>query len=216
MARQPKQAKLTLTQQINKSFVDNLKAASPEAQKDAMMTYRRYASNLGRLPFKGNEIMQNADHLITRVYPIHVGRLCMYYYNPKLQKTLPYYDRFPLTMPIEIYSDGFLGLNFHYLPPRQRAILMDQIMTRVIKNTHLNKKQRIFLSYRIMKLTVKAPQFLPCIKRYLYSHLRSKIYVLEPESWNMALFLPLERFEKASMARVHNESMRKIRNYGSF
>ena len=41
------------------------------------------------------------------------GRLNMFTYNPKHKKTLPYYDTFPLVLPIEKYPDGFLGINFH-------------------------------------------------------------------------------------------------------
>lgn len=210
-------AQSPILNKINKAYAEELSKAPPSAQRTAMATYQRLAGDLKRLPFNGNDLMgSNKDRLITRMYQKYIGRLCMFYYYPKLQKTLPFYDRFPLIMPIEIYNDGFLGLNFHYIPPRQRAILMDAIDRNVIKQTHLNERQRIYISYRIMKRAVGAPQFIPTIKRYLYSHLRSRIYVLEPEVWNMALFLPLERFEKASISRVHADSMRKIRNYGSF
>ena len=44
------------------------------------------------------------------------GRLNMFFYDPKFKKTLPYYDTFPLVLPLEPYSDGFLGINLHYLP----------------------------------------------------------------------------------------------------
>ena len=44
------------------------------------------------------------------------GRLNMFFYDPKLKKKLPYYDRFPLVLPLENYNDGFLGINLHYLP----------------------------------------------------------------------------------------------------
>ena len=42
------------------------------------------------------------------------GLLNMFFYDPKMKKKLPYYDRFPLILPIETYSNGFLGINFHY------------------------------------------------------------------------------------------------------
>ena len=42
------------------------------------------------------------------------GRLNMFFYDPKYKKKLPYYDTFPLVLPIERYPDGFLGINFHY------------------------------------------------------------------------------------------------------
>ena len=36
------------------------------------------------------------------------GALNMFVYGPKHKKKLPYYDTFPLVLPIENYSDGFL------------------------------------------------------------------------------------------------------------
>ena len=35
------------------------------------------------------------------------GRLNMFIYDPKLKKKLPYYDTFPLVLPLEEYNDGF-------------------------------------------------------------------------------------------------------------
>ena len=44
------------------------------------------------------------------------NKLHFFKYNPKLRATLPYYDMFPLVMPIQAAPGGFLGINFHYLP----------------------------------------------------------------------------------------------------
>ena len=43
------------------------------------------------------------------------GRLNFFFYDPKYKKTLPYYDTFPLVLPIERIPGGFAGINFHYL-----------------------------------------------------------------------------------------------------
>ena len=43
-----------------------------------------------------------------------VGRLNLFGYNPKLRRTLPYYDIFPLVLPLEAIPGGFIGMNFHY------------------------------------------------------------------------------------------------------
>ena len=56
------------------------------------------------------------------------GRLNMFIYDPKLKKKLPYYDTFPLVLPLEKYNDGFLGLNFHYLPIPLRVKLLDRVV----------------------------------------------------------------------------------------
>ena len=52
---------------------------------------------------------------------VNFGALNMFIYDPKLKNKLPYYDTFPLVLPIERYRDGFLGINFHYLPYALRA-----------------------------------------------------------------------------------------------
>ena len=57
------------------------------------------------------------------------GKMNMFIYAPKFAKKLPYYDTFPLVLPLERYSDGFLGINLHYLHPRLRARLMDGLYT---------------------------------------------------------------------------------------
>ena len=48
-------------------------------------------------------------------------------YNPKLASILPYYDVFPLVLPIQSARGGFLGINFHYLPYALRARLLDRL-----------------------------------------------------------------------------------------
>ena len=52
-----------------------------------------------------------------------LGDIYCYYYNPKYRNELPYYDMFPMIMLIGTDQDTFTGLNFHYLPPKFRAIL---------------------------------------------------------------------------------------------
>jgi hypothetical protein len=61
-------------------------------------------------PTKG-ELMRDRMRLRDKSF---IGRMYFYYYDPKTKDTLPYYDKFPLVIPIERYSDGFLGLNLHF------------------------------------------------------------------------------------------------------
>ena len=56
------------------------------------------------------------------------GILNMFLYDPKVKNKLPYYDRFPLILPNRKYSDGFLGINFHYLSMPMRMRLLDRLM----------------------------------------------------------------------------------------
>ena len=85
---------------------------------------------------------------------------CMFFYDPKLKKTLPYYDRFPLVFIIELYTDGFLGLNFHYLPYNLRARLLEELDKRNFRRNYSQLKR-----IKLIK---------PTIKRYLRTNLKSK------------------------------------------
>ena len=57
-----------------------------------------------------------------------IGKMYFYFYDPKTKERLPYYDRFPLVIPIEEYKDGFLGLNLHYIHPKSRINLLDKLI----------------------------------------------------------------------------------------
>ena len=60
-----------------------------------------------------------------------IGSMQMFYYDPKYKETLPYYDRFPLSIIVKPAKGGFLGLNLHYLPPILRAQFLDALMETV-------------------------------------------------------------------------------------
>lgn len=145
-----------------------------------------------------------------------VGRLILFSYNPKHRDTLPYYDVVPLILLVDMYPDGFLGLNLHYLPPRLRATLLDDIVENNLKNKYFDQNKRIRFDYNIMRRAAGSKIFKPCLKRYLFKQVvggsDSRFLVVPPEQWPQILFLPFEQFEKASTAQVHADSVRKIRS----
>ena len=124
--------------------------------------------------------------------------LFAYYYRPKHMMTLPYYDQFPLVMLIGYEKDTFLGLNFHYLNPKIRAILLDRVTAKVGKGI-INWKK-----------ISKIPQVEPTVKRYRYDHIVRKVIPIEENEQELAIFLPLERFKKASKAKVWADSRKRI------
>ena len=95
-----------------------------------------------------------------------IGRMYFYFYDPKTKDKLPYYDRFPLVLPIEQYNDGFLGLNLHYIHPKQRIILLDKL-SEYANNTKFDKTTKLRLSYDLLSRASKTNEVNPCIKRYL-------------------------------------------------
>jgi hypothetical protein len=124
-----------------------------------------------------------------------VGKsLNMFVYSPKGRNKLPYYDTFPLVLPLKSMEGGFLGLNFHYLPYALRARLLDAAGGDSLNISAIEKN-------RLTK---------PCIKRYLFGYTRSMFRKIDDEDNLTAIMLPVQRFKKASTSEVWADSRKMI------
>ena len=135
---------------------------------------------------------------------ILLGKMFFYKYDPKFAKKLPYWDMYPLVFPFERAPGGFYGLNLHYIPPRDRAVLMDNL-NQYASNNKYDKTTRLELSYRLLKRYGRA---VPCVKRYLGDRIVSQTVRIDADEWEIAIFLPVERFQKASKGEVWADSRR--------
>ena len=138
-----------------------------------------------------------------------IGRMYFYYYDPKLKDELPYYDRFPLVIPIERYQDGFLGLNLHYISPRQRIELLDALSD-FATNSKYDETTRLRLSWAKLKTVGKAFKAKPCVKRYLFKHVDSRFLEITADEWDIAALLPFQNFQGATANKVYNDSRNKF------
>jgi hypothetical protein len=132
-----------------------------------------------------------------------------YFYDPKTKDSLEYYDRFPLVIPIEQYRDGFLGLNLHYIHPKQRIILLDKL-SETASNNNFDAKTKLKLNYSYLANASKVFEATPCIKRYLYSHIQSRFLEITADEWDIAVLLPVESFVGASNSKVYADSRKKF------
>ena len=135
---------------------------------------------------------------------ILLGKMFFYKYDPKFAKKLPYWDMYPLVFPFERAPGGFYGLNLHYIPPRDRAVLMDNL-NQYASNNKYDQTTRLELSYRLLKRYGRA---VPCVKRYLGDRIVSQTVRIDADEWEVAIFLPVERFQKASKGEVWKDSRR--------
>ena len=133
---------------------------------------------------------------------IVLGNMFFYKYNPKWAKKLPYWDMYPLVFPFEKVSKGFYGINLHYIRPKDRAVLMDQL-NKFANNRKYDKTTRLKLSYDLLKGYGRA---VPCVKRYLRDHVVSETVRIDADEWEIAIFLPVERFQKESKSTVWKDS----------
>ena len=135
------------------------------------------------------------------------GELVMFVYNPKWKKKLPYYDKFPLAMIIGPAKGGFYGLNFHYLPIRYRAQLFDAYITHGKKANKLPWQRRVLVTYVMLKSISKLKYYKPCLKHYLFTHVKSPYSVVKRAEWRDALFIPTAKWEKSSEKEIWKDSL---------
>ena len=138
-----------------------------------------------------------------------MGSMYNFQYDPKTKKQLPYYDRFPLCIPVQKAKGGFYGLNLHYLHPVIRAKFLDALYD-VTTNKKFDRSTKMKLTYSMLKAATTMRFFKPCFKHYLSAHVNSKLLLIEPADWEIAIFLPTESFRKVSKETVWKESRKKF------
>jgi hypothetical protein len=178
----------------------------PARTETAREWYRDTAQDFRRI--NERDLMRSGgDRLTSR--PI-IGNMYMFYYDAKHKDTLPYWDRFPLIFPYKKVPGGFMGLNLHYLPLNFRAQLMDALYD-VTNNSKYDETTKLRLNYQVLSNAAKYRNFKPCVKHYLTGQVRSRFLYVYPSEWDMALFLPLERFVGKQKRQVWAESKKIIR-----
>jgi hypothetical protein len=138
-----------------------------------------------------------------------IGKMYFYFYDPKTKDTMPYYDRFPLVIPIESYNDGFLGLNLHYIHPKYRMTLLDKLSV-TASNDNYDEKTKLRLNYKYLANASRVFEATPCIKRYLFSQIQSRFLEITADEWDIAALLPMESFVGASTSKVHADSQEQF------
>ena len=140
---------------------------------------------------------------------ITIGKMYLFQYDPKHKATLPYYDTFPVIFPVDLAEGGFYGLNLHYLPIKLRAQLMNALY-QLSSNTKYDDKTKLQISYKILKAASKYSLFKPTFKHYLTDHVRSRFIEITSSEWDIAAFLPVQRFQKASQSKIWSDSRKLI------
>jgi len=177
----------------------------PARTKQARDWYREQAGSFRRI--NENKFFKSDSSRLTK--KPNIGSMYMYFYDAKHKDTLPYFDRFPLVFPFADAKGGFLGLNLHYLPLDQRAVLMNALYG-ITSNNRYDESTKMKLNYDTLKSASKFKLFKPCVKHYLTSQVQTQFMYIYPSEWDVALFLPTERFQGARKTTVFKDSRKQI------
>jgi len=141
------------------------------------------------------------------------GVMNFFMYDPKYKdnrSVLPYYDRFPLIMPIEPLREqrgSFMGLNFHYLSIPMRIKLLN-VIQEYANDDKYDENTRIRLTWNRIK---RNPLVRPTIKMYLREHVRTPYRRINADEMMVAVLLPVQKFVRATDNKVYADSRRAAR-----
>jgi hypothetical protein len=146
---------------------------------------------------------------VSRVLP---GMMYMFYYSPKGDRRLPYYDSFPLVILLNTFRGGMEGLNLHYLPMDLRQKLFYGLLN-TVSDRDVDEKSFMKVTYEILNSARSLKEYRPCFKKYLTEQIRGKIVQVPGNEWEIAVHLPLALWRKADEATVHRESESMIERF---
>ena len=141
------------------------------------------------------------------------GRMYTFFYDAKYKEKLPYWDRFPVVLILDMYQGGFSGLNLHYIPPRYRVRLLYELYKYIRLDDDTrdeNMKPHIRIRYEMLRGMSKMKFFKPCYKRYLTQHIDGRALEITSDYWDVMAMLPLADWQKKQVREVYTDSIRTI------
>ena len=185
------------------SVLDSAKAESGDSGVKSVNWFREKIQEFGK---PGPQQLLRDGR---RTKGVNFGTLNMFIYSPKHKDTLPYYDTFPLVLPIGPAAGGFMGLNFHYLPIQMRIRLLDKIVDgggSLNVAAQSGKRPRLITDYSQLK---RIPMAKAIVKHYLTGYVKSDFRAITSEELIVAALLPVQRFQKGSAQTAYLDTAKR-------
>ena len=203
---------------ITDAALENISASVNKASREYFIDKAKKLDNQ-----RPNRILnrQGIKDNLTSEMPIRPGDIFLFNYYPKNAdniKKLPFYDRYPVILLLDIQPGFIYGLNFHYLPYMERAILLDQLYRHLQTDevtvegvsTMFGEKAYIDIDYdKVQRLSTPKNYWKPCLKKYLNNNISGRMLKIHPQEWDIILQLPIERFVRANRQQVWTDSNAK-------
>ena len=195
------------------SLLERLEKETPsELQERSLESLRFFQARVRNLKISSEAFYKQSD--LQKAKRLLEGRMYTFFYDAKTKKKLPYWDRFPLVIILDLREDGFTGLNLHYIPPRYRVRLLYELYKYVILDdddmAEEEMRMRIKMTYKLIDGISKLKMYKPCFKRYLTTQIEGRALEITPNYWDTMAMLPLAQWQKEKVRTVYSESIRKI------
>ena len=134
------------------------------------------------------------------------GKMYLFLYLPENQKSMKYFDRAPLVLPIDRQRNtrNFRALNFHYIFPQYRYEIITKLLENGNDETRVKRNLDKFLRY------ANGDDAATFLKTYSYNNCRSMFLEIPINEWEYATALPIEHFKKKHKSVAWKDTRREL------
>ena len=142
-----------------------------------------------------------------RIKDMKLGRMYFFRYEPVMDYKHNY-DAFPLIFMLYEDPDNFSGINFHYLSPKLRAILLGHMFT-FLTDKDFSNRTRLFgrKFMQVIRTNKRFRHAKAIFKNYRPENIQSKIIQVHPLDWELAIMVPTERFKTPTGGRIASKKI---------
>ena len=174
--------------------------------------YHDYAAEQG-VNYRSMQMLRTGGH---KTGDIKIGR--MYFFKYAAEATASgrgvdikkgnVYDEFPLIFLLAEEPGSLEGINFHYMTPKERIILLGR-MFEYLNSEDFDNRTKLFSTK--FKRTIKNNRLFryakACYREYKPGRIISKIIQVHPMDWELAITVPTERFVTPKGGRVASKKI---------
>ena len=180
-----------------------------EKTKMSREWYHNYALEFGT-NFRSMEMLREGGR---RISDMRLGRMYFFRYRPIASYVTPAgdsdnYDEFPLVFMLYEDVDNFSGINFHYLSPKLRAVLLGRMYEYLINQDFTDRTKLFAKKFRnVIKTNKRFRHAKVAYRQYRPEQIKSKVLQVHPLDWDLAITVPTERFKTAGGGRTASKKM---------
>ena len=174
--------------------------------------YHDYAAEQG-VNYRSMQMLRTGGH---KTGDIKIGR--MYFFKYAAEATASgrgvdikkgnVYDEFPLIFLLVEEPGSLEGINFHYMTPKERIVLLGR-MFEYLNSEDFDNRTKLFSTK--FRRTIKNNRLFryarACYREYKPGRIDSKIIQVHPMDWELAITVPTERFVTPKGGRVASKKM---------
>jgi len=138
-----------------------------------------------------------------------IGQVLLFRYRP--ENKVKFYDKYPLVLITSFTKSGFVGVNLHYIPPKDRLRLI-LLMNSLVLNVSEKDRQKIRIRiFSLINKKIFTKYKSTVMNAYIGKNIVGKPKITTPEEWTMFAFLPV--FKGINPSKLYSEILKETKKY---